>query len=231
MSRLQLFAIGIDELRDMFGAGPELAARLRTVATACYPASPGPKPRTGLLGRVGPLLRHPIDGPQVPEGPSPVDAENLLSGRYVAPQRLPQAWQIIAAWLSALGWGHLDVPWSSTELSQLDFELARCGLPVDYSVHRLFQEDLQLPVGHLPGGRAGYSRHRHVLATREALTTIIDDVEPPWDELAGTLLAWLNHFPDWARSAEEADRPLPDVVGLQWPDEPSQSQATAGAAS
>ena len=223
MSRLQLFAIGIDELRDMFGAGPELAARLRTLATTCYSVSTTPKPRTGLLGRVGPLARHPMDQPQVSEGPSPADTENLLTGRYIAPQRLPQAWQIVAAWLTGLGWGHLDVPWSPTELSQLDFELARCGLPVEYSTYRLFHDDLQLPLGHLPGGRAGYSRHHHVLATRQALTTIIDDVEPPWDELAGTLLGWLNQFPDWARSAEEAARPLPDVVGLQWPDETSQS--------
>lgn len=103
MGRLSQFAIGITELRDMFGAEPELASRLRQIAAADFPAPADPHGRRRkLLGRVGPAMKRPIDPPTVPHRPAPPDVEALLTAHAIGPERQGYAWQIVLAWLGEL---------------------------------------------------------------------------------------------------------------------------------
>ena len=50
MGELRLYAISIDRARDMVGAAPQEAERLRAVATESFRVA-APAPARGLLGR------------------------------------------------------------------------------------------------------------------------------------------------------------------------------------
>ena len=58
MGELRLYAIGVDEVRDVFGAPPELAAEFRRVVAEQFPPVTTPK-APGMLGKLGPLFRRP----------------------------------------------------------------------------------------------------------------------------------------------------------------------------
>ena len=108
MGRLSLFAISITELRDIFGAAPELAQHLRAITTRQFPTPTEHRHRGPLLGRIGPALKRPTDPPNAPARPPKAHCEVLLAGRAVQPERLGYAWQIVLAWLEELSWGRLD---------------------------------------------------------------------------------------------------------------------------
>lgn len=147
MGRLSQFAIGITELRDMFGAEPELASRLRQIAAADFPAPADPHGRRRkLLGRVGPAMKRPIDPPTVPHRPAPPDVEALLTAHAIGPERQGYAWQIVLAWLGELSWGRLDLDVDEREMSDLEFDLATAGLPSQFALEKLLQGDPQIPL-------------------------------------------------------------------------------------
>lgn len=95
MGELRLYAIGIDEVRDVFRASPELAAELRRVAETAYPPKTTP-PAPGLLGKLGPLFRRPAGAPVVsPDTPVEADVADLLAARFIRPERQPAAWRLL----------------------------------------------------------------------------------------------------------------------------------------
>lgn len=200
----------------MFGAAPQLADRLRTIAAEQFPTQTGQGSRRGsLLGRIGPALKHPIDPPEPPARPMPADVEGLLAGRAVSPERLGYAWQITLAWLADRSWGRLDLDLDPAQLNKLDFDLALAGLPASFGMERLLSRDNpQLPLRPLPGQRFGYAKHQHVEATRQALGTIISDLAAGSVPTIGVILEFLNQFPDWSQAALETGRPNPDLVAV-----------------
>ena len=218
MGRLSLFAIGITELRDIFGAAPELAQRLRSSTTRRFPApATDHRHRGSLLGRVGPALKRPIDPPHAPARPTMADCEVLLAGRAVPPERLSYAWQIVLVWLDELSWGRLDVDLSTKQMTDIEFDLARAGLPTSYGMERLFQDNPQLPLRPLPAQRFGYSKNQHADATGQALSMVISDLSETSIPVVGQLLGFLNQFDDWSVRAAATGRPAPDLVAI-WMD-------------
>src|SRR5690606_40003393 len=80
MGELRLYAIGIDEVRGMFGARPDEAQRLREIAARALEPEPV-APSGGLLSRLGPIFRRPPGAPVIsPTQPQPADLEALLAG-------------------------------------------------------------------------------------------------------------------------------------------------------
>ncbi len=216
MARLSLYAIGITELRDVFGAAPELAERLRQVALERFPVPVAEARKRGsLLGRVGPAMRRPIDPPQVPSRPTVLDVDALLDGRSVPLDRLAHAWQVTQAWLDDLSWGRLDLAVSPQQMSRVEFDLARAGLPASLGLERLSQNNPQLPLRPAPDMQVGYSKNPHVSATRAALTTIIDELDADSETVVGPLLRFLNQFDDWQQEAADQGRPVPDLVVIR----------------
>lgn len=214
---MSLFAIGITELRDMFRATPGLSDRLRTIAAEQFPA-PTTHERRRLLGRVGPAMKRPIDPPEAPARPAPGDVEALLAGRAIPMERRGYAWQIVLGWLDALSWGRLHLDLDAQQLSDLEFSLGRAGLPSHFDVESLLLDNPQLPLRPLEGMRFGYAKNAHVEATRHALSNIVGDLDAEAVAVIGPLLQFLNNYPDWAaQAADDAERPVPDLIGIWMP--------------
>lgn len=213
MGSLRLFAIGIDEVRDMVGAPPETAAVLRGLAAARFDPSPPPSP--GLLGKLGPLFARAVDAPVTrPDQPTRADVDTLLSGRFVAPDRLPATWTLLEAWLEALAWGTWSTELDETALAEIDFDLARAGVPARYGVRDLMQGMLGLALHPSPGLVAGYCRLAHALATADAWRAAEPALVPPTADLVRQLTPWLESFGVWADRAGDAGRPQPDLVSV-----------------
>jgi hypothetical protein len=209
MGEIRLFAIGIDEARDIFAAPAGVADRLRSAAEPLFPPPP---PKRGLLDKLGPLMRKPLLPP--PDVPLPVDAENVLAGRYPHPERVPATWALLEHWLGELAWGTFAMTIDQAELDRWDFDLARAGMSSQYSVGKLFNEELGYPIRPLPGQRTGYIRHSQALNAAAALELSREQLEGDSASRTDELLGWLQHYPQWADEAAAAGRPAPDLVGL-----------------
>ncbi|WP_051208889.1 hypothetical protein [Propionicicella superfundia] len=209
MGELRLFAIGIDEARDMFAAPPELAERLRVAAAPLFPPPAHRRRRRDLLG---PLVRTSL----LPPGdvPLPGDAEHLLAGRFVTPDRITAAWILVEHWLTELSWGTYTTSLTRGELDAWDFDLARAGMSSTYAIGRLFNEELGFPVRPLPDQQTGYIRHSQVLNADAALTLCLEQLSGDPAVRTQNLLGWLDSYPGWAEAADTAHRPRPDLIGL-----------------
>lgn len=174
MLRLVVFAMRIDDVRDIFGADPALAERLRAVAVARF-AEPQPARRHWFK----PMLRRDPDTEVRTDRPLRTDVDALLSGGYVEPDRLPAAWQILTAWLEDLSTAQTEVAWDSDRFDRVEWDLARAGLNSDYSLRRLADRQLGSPLRALPGQVVGYAKAVHVAETAAAVRDALQNPELP----------------------------------------------------
>ena len=217
MAELHLFGIAVDEVRDMFGADPTLAGALRSIAAERFSALMSEqRPRGTMLGKVGPLFRHPIDQPQVPVGPSAADIENLVAGRAIDPTRLDACWQIVCSWLHARSALHADAPATASQIEAIEFDLARAGLPSQFAIGRLWARDLgvNLQPGH--GMQVGYAKNGHAMATRTAMHAVRDELDPASRPYLDFIVGFLDRVAHWDAAHREAAHPPLDVVGIWW---------------
>ncbi|MEL4358613.1 MULTISPECIES: hypothetical protein [unclassified Luteococcus] len=212
MGELRMYAIGIDEVRDMFGATPQVAGRLRTIASEAFRVPRVGQASPGRLGKLGPLFRRAPDAPVIPPGtPLPSDIETLLAGRFVAPERLRVSWRVVDVWLAERSWARHSLDRSAPEIDQLEFELTRAGLPSQYGVRKLMALDAQLPLRPATGMTVGYSKHAHVLASGRALSDCLPQVQQHSRERAQRLADFLLGFESLAGQAQADQRPAPDL--------------------
>ena len=95
MGELRLYAIGIEEVRGIFGASPQIADQLRELARNAF-APPREASRGGLLGKLGPIFRRVPATPVLSATqPDPHDVEVLLAGAYVPPERVGATWRVL----------------------------------------------------------------------------------------------------------------------------------------
>lgn len=212
MGTVRLFAIAIDEVRDIFGAEESMAARLRTIAADRFsPTAPAPP---GLLGKLGPLFRRAPEAPVVRPGvPSGSDVEALLSGGYVAPARLSAAWLLLETWLSELAWGSLGRDVDEARVNDFDFDLARAGVPTRYGLRSLLSTSLGLALSPPPGLSSGWVSGPHVAAMTLAWRDALPELKDHRDS-ATTLLDWLDQFGSWTAAARAAERQPPDLISI-----------------
>ena len=178
---VDLYAIAIDDVRDIFGASPELAEELREAARTAFP--PEKPRRRGFL----PLIK-----PEVVDihRPSADDLSVLLSGGFVPPERMVPSWRLFHALLDHRAADHQAVEIAPGELDAIEFDLSRNGLDSHYSLRRLAARELGIPLRGIDGGLIGYAKHTHVVETAEALRAVLPDVEPRTREVAeGFLVA------------------------------------------
>lgn len=213
MGTLKLWAVGIDEVREIFSANPEVAERLRAAAVARF-RTDLPRQR-GLLGKLGPLLR-PATDPAAPRPgvPGSDDVEDLLAGRHIPPQRLGQAWTLLEFWIDTLSWGAGEWPLTTARLSELDFDLARAGIPARYSVSDLFANGLGVSLSRCDNLAAGFVRAEQAHEMATAWAAGAPDLEPANQQIATQLIEFLRHWPEWTALAAEHGRPEPDLVAV-----------------
>ena len=215
MVEIRLYAIGIDEVRDWFGAGRETAATLRGIAAERFRA-PVAEQRapSGMLSKLGPLFRHDPWAPRLPADlPTPADVEQLITGRFVAPDRLAPSWTVVRAWLEDLSWGQVVLGFGDTEWRDLEFDLARAGVPSQFAISKLWSLDPALPLRAEPGTAIGYAKHHHAVATADELRTAAQRVGDSSRGPLGRVIGFLDALAGWSASAAAAGRPTPDVVG------------------
>ena len=163
MVRIRLWAIGIGEVREIFGAPSEVAAA--RLAELTPPAVTSPR-APGLLGKLGPLLRRASDAPVIPaDQPTRADAEALLKGSFIVPNRLPAGLEklreqqaagrrcvlvsaspelFLRPWAEALGFSHVI----ATQLEEADGRCTgRLGSANCYGAEKVRRIEAQLGPG------------------------------------------------------------------------------------
>ncbi len=213
MGSVRLYAIGIDEVRDIFRATEENATVLRAIAAQRF-GDPAPS-ASGLLGKLGPVFRRAPDAPVVQPGvPSGSDVDALLCGRYVPPHRLSACWVLLEAWLERLAWSYTAQDVSEARLNDFDFGLVRAEVPARLGLRGLLKSDLGIALMPFPGLAAGWGRTEHVKAVAAAWRLALDRLNEEDRSLASGILAWLDNYPGWIDAAPAARRPAPDLVAI-----------------
>ncbi len=213
MGSLRLYAIAIDEVREIFGAPESTATALRAIAAHRFPATPATAP--GLLAKLGPVFRKAPDAPVLRPGvPSGSDVDTLLAGRYVPPHRLSASWALFEAFVEAMAWGSTSQSISESALNEFDFDLSRAAVASRYGLRQLLRADLGISMLPPPGLAAGFAHADHVTAMAAAWREGLPRLEPTNQPIATSLLGWFGQFPGWSAEASGASRPAPDLVAF-----------------
>ena len=208
-----LHAIALDEVRDMIGAPDAEAARLRAVAAQRFGRHPDDS--TGLLGKLGPVLRRPIDAPVLrPDTPLAEDCDRLLAGRHVPPPRLAASWRLLQAWIEATAWSSHAAPVDPAALNSLDFDLARAAVPARFGVSALVEHHLDIALLPPPDLAAGHRSAGHALQVAAAWQAALPELEPATAAWVSPIADWLSHFGEWTDAASAAGRPAPDLIAI-----------------
>lgn len=217
MGVLRLHAVSIDEVRAIVGADPDLRARLEQIATERFHRAEPSRP-IGLLGRLGPLLRRPVDSPVVAEDdPTPADFAALVEGRFLPPERVPASWRLLDELVAGIAWGSVSFDLERRDLDEADFDLARAQCSSDVGLGRLLDHDAALGVRAPQGRRACALPHRTAVAMAAAWQAAMQ-AEPvqtsPHRDLINEAQLFLGGFPAWAEVAASLGRPAPDLIAF-----------------
>jgi hypothetical protein len=221
MGELRLYAVGIDEVRAMFGASPQVAEHLRAVAQRAF-APPGlegphdPAGRGGLLSKLGPIFKRVPATPVIsPTQPEPHDLEVLLAGAYVPPNRTGASWRLLETLVQSIAWGSTRMGLTAQELDDLDFALARGGASASIGLRHLLNSTLSLNLIPVNGLKVGWYPHQKAAAMAEAYRSAMPGIKiEEQREMINSLTIWLDGFVPWAQVAASLGRPVPDLVGF-----------------
>lgn len=212
MGELRLYAIGVDEVRDVFGAPPELAAEFRRIVAEQFPPVTTPK-APGMLSKLGPLFRKPAGAVLVrPDTPVESDIADLLGGRFIAPERQPVAWHLLESYLAATAWGRHRIELDVARFNDLEFDLARAGLDPRFGLGKLVNRELGIPLQTYRGLSTGYTPHAVALDAAAAWRNTLPQLSPPNRAVAEPYAAWLAQFHHYAQAAPAKGRPIPDLI-------------------
>jgi hypothetical protein len=210
-----LYAIGLEEVRGMFGASPPVAEHLRGVAQRAF-APPVEAGRTGLLGKLGPIFRKVPATPVIsPTQPEPQDVEVLLAGAYIPPDRMGATWRLLETLVQGTSWGSTRMRLTEAELNDLDFALARGGVSAAVGIRHLLNNKTDLNLIPVTGLTVGWHRHDKALAMNEAYRLAMREIKTDEQRaMISALTVWLDSFVPWAQVAASLGRPVPDLIGF-----------------
>jgi hypothetical protein len=216
MGELRLYAVGIDEVRDMFGAGPQEQERLRRIASQLLAPAPAIAGRGGLLTKLGPIFKRPPGAPVVsPTQPVPQDLDLLLAGAYVPPDRLGATWRLLETLVQGSAWGSTLMTLTPESLDELDFALASGGVSAAVGLRHLLSSPTSVPLLPVHGLTVGWHPHDKALAMAGAYRSALPQVQTREQaELVAALVSWLDGFRGWAQEAVRVHRRVPDLVGF-----------------
>ena len=183
MGELRLYAVGIEEVRGMFGASPQVAEHLRAVAQRAF-APPGLEGahdavgRGGLLSKLGPIFKRVPATPVIsPTQPEPHDLEVLLAGAYVPPNRTGATWRLLETLVQGIAWGSTRMGLTAQELDDLDFALARGGASASIGLRHLLNSTLSLNLIAVNGLKVGWYPHQKPAAMAEAYRSAMPGIK------------------------------------------------------
>jgi hypothetical protein len=210
-----LYAIGLEEVRGMFGASPPVAEHLRGVAQRAF-APPVDAGRSGLLGKLGPIFRKVPAAPVIsPTQPEPQDVEALLAGAYIPPDRMGATWRLLETLVQGTAWGSTRMRLTEAELNDLDFALARGGVAAAVGLRHLLNNRTDLNLMPVTGMTVGWHRHDKALAMNAAYRSAMHEIKTDEQRaMISSLTLWLDGFVPWAQVAASLGRPVPDLIGF-----------------
>jgi len=209
---LRLWATNVDEFRQCFAAPPELAQTLREITDSFQPADTHPRSRN-LLSMLGPLLRRPPTAPVVrPLVPNHMDAESMMTSRYIASDRLSACWILAQAWLDHLSAAHTIIPLPRTAIDELEFDLVRVGIPTELSIRHLWRRGVDIPLRPSDEISVGYTPYDTVLEISATWNQALPDLEESTVEFATPVVEFLASFSQYADPQYAA--PRPDLIAV-----------------
>lgn len=221
MGELRLYAVGIEEVRGMSGASPQVAEHLRAVAQRAFAPSGlegphDPAGRGGLLSKLGPIFKRVPATPVIsPTQPEPHDLEVLLAGAYVPPNRTGATWRLLETLVQSIAWGSTRMGLTAQELDDLDFALARGGASASIGLRHLLNSTLSLNLIPVNGLKVGWYPHQKATAMAEAYRSAMPGIKTEGQRaMINSLTIWLDGFAPWAQVAASLGRPVPDLVGF-----------------
>ncbi|QDP98060.1 hypothetical protein FOE78_21075 [Microlunatus elymi] len=215
MGELRLYAIGIEEVRSMFGAPPQWAERLRQQAVVAL-APPHTADHGGLLSKLGPIFRRPPGTPVLdPDDPVPADLERILAGAFVPAERRAASWRLLELLIKENAWGFTSLSLHGEKLDSLDFALARGGVHAAAGLRHLLSSHTELPLIAPRGLLVGFQSGEEATWMADSYRQAIDEIEDGDDrERVYALANWLDGFSHWADVAPTLQRPAPDLIGF-----------------
>jgi hypothetical protein len=215
MSELRLYAIGIEEVRGMFGASPQVAEHLRDVAQRAF-APQSVEARGGLLSKLGPIFKRVPATPVIsPTQPEPRDVDVLLAGAYVPPDRTGATWRLLETLVQGIAWGSTRMGLTAQALDDLDFALARGGASASVGLRHLLKSSLSLNLVPVQGLTVGWYPHQKAVAMAAAYRSAMPGIKTEEHrDMIDSLAMWLDGFLPWAQVAASLGRPVPDLVGF-----------------
>jgi hypothetical protein len=216
MGELRLYAIGIEEVRGMFGASPHERERLLQVADRALAPPPDPVRRGGLITKLGPIFKRPPAAVVLsPTQPVPHDVEVLLAGAYVPPDRTGATWRVLETLVAGSAWGSTLMGLTPEQLDDLDFALARGGVTSAVGLRHLLSSSPSLNLLPVRGLTVGWHPHDKALAMTDAYRAALPEVKTrEQQEMLAALVTWLDGFHPWAEAARRLQRPAPDLFGF-----------------
>lgn len=215
MGELRLYAVGIDEVRGIFGASPSSAGHLRELAQQAFtPATESQ--RSGMRGRLGPLFKRVPATPVIsPTQPEPHDVDVLLTGAYVPPERMGATWRLVETLVSGIAWGSTRTSLTPQAVDDLDFALARGGVSAAVGLRHLLSTTASLNLIPVQGLTVGWHPYEKALAMAGAYRSAMPQIKTDEQRtLVNSLATWLDGFVPWAQVASSLGRPVPDLVGF-----------------
>ena len=211
-AELRLYALGIDEARDLFGVTEERRDDIRRLARSALGLEPPPQ-RTRLWAALFRDDPHRPAGAADPDAPTMVDVEAMLSGRHVAPDRKAARWRLTEILVSSLAHDRLRLDAGPQLVDTTDFALASVGAPAGLGIRALIDTPATLPLLPLPGVRLGCVRGTVAEAMARTYATHAPLItRPECRALVDGLASWLRHYPEWAERAAHQGRPAPDLL-------------------
>jgi hypothetical protein len=216
MGELRLYAIGIEEVRGMFGASPHERERLLQVADRALAPPPDSVRRGGLITKLGPIFKRPPAAVVLsPTQPVPHDVEVLLAGAYVPPDRTGATWRVLETLVAGSAWGSTLMGLTPEQLDDLDFALARGGVTSAVGLRHLLNSSPSLNLLPVRGLTVGWHPHDKALAMTDAYRAALPQVKTrEQQEMLAALVTWLDGFHPWAEAASHLQRPAPDLFGF-----------------
>lgn len=205
MSDLQLYALSIDEVRDMVGAQTGHAAQLRERARPLLAeAAAAPKGLGRWFSR----------GPRPDPGrPTETDLEAVLSGRWAPPERAVQTWRALELLICGQAFGRCTLPLTPDQIEGFDFAVTRAGAPANAGLGTVLRAGSRIGLPPHPAVVTGYLPWAQALLMAQGLSGV--RLENPAHQAALTeLVGFLAQYPGWADEAAAANRAKPDLLAI-----------------
>ena len=197
---LRLWAINVDRFRQCFAAPEDLAQHLWTITDTVL-AAQIPKRTGGLLSKLGPLMRHPSESAVVRPGiPNRMDAEAMMTSRFISNDRLTACWTIAKAWLDDLAVTSTTIELGRDLIDDFEFDLVRVEVPTQIGIRHLWQRGLDIPLRASETMSIGYMEHDTVHRLVDAWQIALPELEEQTAQFVSALLDFATPFTESSAS-------------------------------